>query len=73
MFALFYHMFPPIGDEHVTAGDIGGVEVPGNNMDEEPRARGLNVDMSIDPTGLAFGEGIAEPVDAYKGRSSSGL
>lgn len=70
----FCHMFPPIG-EVAPEGVMGGVELDGINIDEVPRASGL-----IDPMSRAevlaendLGEGTAEPVDAYRGRSSSGL
>ena len=71
-FILFCHEFPPIGDEQETVGDIGGVEVVGIS-NEEPRAKGPNVAVSIELTEPDFGEGMAEPVEAYSGRSSSGL
>nr|GLL28011.1 hypothetical protein CR513_18697 [Ipomoea trifida] len=71
-FILFCHVFPPIGDEQDTVGDIGGVEVVGIS-NEEPRAKGPNVAVSIELTEPDFGEGMAEPVEAYSGRSSSGF
>jgi hypothetical protein len=50
-----------LGEEEATAkGDIGGVGVAGNGKDDDPRANGLKVV-------------IAEPVEAYTGRKSSGL
>lgn len=73
-FILFCHVLVPIGDEHAVEGDMGGVEVVGISIEEdEPRVSGLEVAMSIELSAADFGEGIAEPVEAYKGRNSSGL
>ncbi len=72
MLILFCHMFPDMGDEQAAEGDMGGVEVGGINKDDEPRANGLNVAMSTADE-IDLGEGIADPVEAYKGRNSSRL
>ncbi|KAF9674598.1 hypothetical protein SADUNF_Sadunf10G0143700 [Salix dunnii] len=70
---LFCHKPPLLGDEEaVTKGDIGGVEVPGSDRDDDPRANELKVAMST-ALDVDLGEGIAEPVAAYTGRNSSGL
>jgi len=67
-------MFPPIGDE-APEGVKGGVDVGGIIIDGEPRASGLIETMSSDEPLAEYdlGEGTADPVEAYKGRSSSGL
>lgn len=69
-----FHIDPPRGEE-APDGVIGGVEVGGIRTEEEPRERGLSDPMSREAaTGENdLGEGSAEPVDAYNGRSSSGL
>lgn len=74
MLGWFCHMVPPIGED-TPEGVIGGVEVGGIKTDEEPRASGLIGDMSKEeaPTENDLGDGTAEPVEAYNGRSSSGL
>ena len=72
--ALFCHKFPFLGDGEAAArGDIGGVEVVGNENDEGPRAIGLIELISAELTAIDLGEGMAEPVEAYTGRSSSFL
>lgn len=65
-------MLPPIGEEQVTEGDTGGVDELGTINEDEPSDNGLNVVMSIEAE-RDFGDGMAEPVEAYSGRSSSGL
>lgn len=72
-FILFCHMLVPMGDEHAVEGDMGGVEVVGISIEDEPRVSGLKVAMSIELTATDLGEGIAEPVEAYNGRNSSRL
>lgn len=74
MLDWFCHMFPLIGEE-APDGVMGGVEEGGIEKGGEPRASGLIGPMSREEM-LAekdLGEGTAEPVEAYKGRSSSGL
>ena len=73
MLSLFCHMFPLLGEEAAARGDMGGVEVVGIGKDDELRANGLNTVMSKAPLEWDLGEGIAEPVEAYTGRNSSGL
>ena len=70
---MFCHKFPLLGEEAAAKGDIGGVEVVGNGTDADPRDKGLKVVMSTALAETGLGEGIAEPVDAYTGRNSSGL
>lgn len=63
-----------MGDEQVTEGDTGGVDVLGSIKEDEPRDKGLIVVvMSNELTKIDFGDGMAEPVEAYNGRNSSGL
>lgn len=63
-----------MGDEQAADGDMDGAEVvEGINKDDEPRATGLNVAISTALAESDFGEGIADPVEAYKGRNSSCL
>ena len=76
MLDWFCHMAPapPIGGE-APEGVIGGVEVGGIKTEGEPSVNGLIEPISNEEV-LAenvLGEGTAEPVEAYKGRSSSGL
>jgi hypothetical protein len=72
IFGWFCHMFPFIGEE-APVGVMGGVETEGKT-DGELRESGLNDPMSIEaPAEYDRGEGTAEPVEAYKGRSSSVL
>ncbi len=60
--------------EDTPEGDMGGVEAGGINTDGEPRASELIEDMSKEaPVENDRGDGTAEPVEAYRGRSSSGL
>uniref|UniRef100_A0A7C9DAS8 Uncharacterized protein n=1 Tax=Opuntia streptacantha TaxID=393608 RepID=A0A7C9DAS8_OPUST len=65
---------PPIGEE-APVGVKGGVDVEGINIDGEPSPRGLigatSKALALDEYDL--GEGTPEPVEAYKGRSSSSL
>ena len=61
---LFCHKFPPIGDEADIDGDKGGVD---------PIPNGLIDPISIELIEPHLGEGMAEPVEAYKGRNSSTL
>lgn len=79
---MFCHIPELFGDEETADGDIGGVEVGGNSKDDEvggsskadePRVNGLSVAMSTAEAERDLGEGMAEPVEAYKGRNSSGL
>lgn len=73
MLDWFCHMFPPIGED-APDGVMGGVE-GGIKTEGEPRASGVIDPMSREEA-LAekdLGEGTAEPVEAYRGRSSSGL
>jgi hypothetical protein len=74
MLDWFCHMFPPIGEE-APVGVIGGVEVVGIITDGEPRASGLIELMSREEAQVEYdlGEGTADPVEGYKGRSSSSL
>ncbi|KAM1872079.1 hypothetical protein ACFX13_006085 [Malus domestica] len=67
-------MFPPIGEEG-PVGVMGGVEAGGIIMDGELRESGVIDPMSREAAVAEndLGEGTAEPVEAYKGRSSSGL
>ena len=67
-------MFPTlIGDEQLTDGDITGDEELAIIIEGEPIDNGLNDDMSNELTDVDFGEGNAEPVEAYKGLISSRL
>lgn len=70
----FAHADPPIEDEP-PGGVAGGVEVEGIMIEGEPRANGLIDAISKEeaPEENDLGEGTAEPVEAYRGRSSSGL
>jgi hypothetical protein len=57
-------------------GDIGGVNGEGDMMDAaegEPDKRFMAAakSMAVAPEVLERGEGTAEPVDTYNGRSSS--
>lgn len=70
---LFCHKPPLFGEEAAVKGDIGGVEAVGNGKDGEPTANGLKVDISTALTAEDLGEGMAEPVEGYTGRNSSGL
>ena len=66
-------MFPFIGEE-APVGVIGGVETEGIRIDGELSESGLNDPMSREaPAENDLGEGTAEPVEAYRGRSSSVL
>jgi hypothetical protein len=62
---------PPTGDE--TDGEIGVVEALDRSTDEEPRDNGLKVVKSIELIETDLGEGMADPVEAYRGRNSSAL
>ena len=68
------HKDPPT-EEAPAEGDIGGVEVGGTITDGEPRASGVIDVISNDDAPLEYdlGERTADPVEGYKGRSSSGL
>jgi hypothetical protein len=72
-FILFCHKFPLLGDDEPAKGDMGGVETVDIGKDEELRDSGLIDVMSIALAEYDFGEGIADPVEAYTGRNSSGL
>ena len=69
---LFCHKPPLLGDEAAASGDMGGVDVAGIDIADEPRANGLKAAISAALTDIDLGEGMAEPVEAYTGRSSSG-
>ena len=70
---LFCHKPPFLGEEEAAEGDMGGVEAVGSGNEYDPSARGLKVVMSTALTAADLGEGMAEPVEAYTGRNSSGL
>jgi hypothetical protein len=70
---LFCHRPPFLGDEEAAIGDMGGVDAVGIEIDGEPRANGLMVVISAPLDDIDLGEGMAEPVEAYTGRNSSGL
>ena len=69
---LFCHRPPFLGEEDAI-GDMGGVDAVGMDRDGEPRANGLMVDISPAQADIDLGEDMAEPVEAYTGRNSSGL
>lgn len=71
MLDWFGHIDPPI--ELVPVGVKGGVDVEGFITDGEAGASGLIEPNSSPEPEYDLGEGNAEPVEAYKGRSSSGL
>lgn len=66
---------PPAPVEDAPVGVKGGVETAGIKTDGEPNVRGHMDPISNEeaPAENDLGEGIAEPVEAYKGRSSSAL
>lgn len=70
MLHWFGHIAPPI--EVVPVGVKGGVVVEGFITDGEAGASGL-IEPCSSPAAYDLGEGKAEPVEAYKGRSSSCL
>lgn len=72
-FSLFCQVLVAMEDEHTIDGDLGGIEQVGKDREVEPRADGPKDPKSIELIEPDAGEGIAEPVAAYKGRSSSGL
>lgn len=68
-------MAPPATGEDAPDGDKGGVDTGGIMEDGEPNAIGLTEPISNAELFAEYdlGEGIAEPVETYKGRSSSSL
>lgn len=65
-------MVPLIGEE-TPEGVKGGVDEGGIRAEGEPRVSGLIDAMSSEEPQIDLGDSTAEPVEAYKGRSSSGL
>ena len=72
MLGWFCHIDP---GKEAPEGVMGGVEVDCITKEGEPRASKLIDIISNEeaPFEYDLGEGTADPVDAYKGRSSSGL
>jgi hypothetical protein len=70
---LFCRKFLLLGDEAATRGDMGGVEVVGIGEDDELRANGLIIVMSLlAPAKWDFGEGIPEPMEHTRGWGTGG-
>lgn len=59
---MLCHNPPFFGEEAAANGDIGGVEVAGN--DDGPRAKGLKAAISAGLATRDLGDGMAEPVEA---------